>query len=57
MKDKAYLEGKRQIREIQNYKDLARYYKIKAILAETEEEEIENLKKEDSLKWTLAWLS
>ena len=57
MKDKAYLEGKRQMREIQNCKDMARFFKIKAILAETEEKEIEYLKKEDSFKWSYALLS
>ena len=56
MEDKAYLELKRQMREIQNCKDLARYFRIKAILSESEEEKIENLKKEDSYNWALAWL-
>ena len=43
-------------RKIKNIQDMARYYKIKAILSESEEEKIGNLKKEDSLNWALAWL-
>ena len=49
-------EFKRDMRRMQTYKDLARYFRIKAILAETEEESIEFLKKEDYFNLAYIWL-